>query len=142
MSGNSVIFEERQGVELVSFVQGLTVAGKLLSVEPKTIEYELQGKKAKKQITCYTIEERDGAGYTEATGKLYQFPAYADVKEKIRTSDVGKLVIVTMTGENAEMGKNGNSMKTFEVKVSKGRAPVAGAAAAASLEITDEDIPF
>ena len=154
MSGNAMIeFDTRQGLELIKFATGLTVAGKLVNVSQKTVEVPVKGanppKKERKTLTCYTIEERDGAGYDEATGKLYQFPAHADIKEKIRTSDIGKLVIVTCTGENQEFARNGQAMKTFDVKISRGPAPRIRTEAAEvpfdsveGLQITDDDIPF
>lgn len=148
MSGNAVVeFDTRQGLTLLSFESGVSVAGKLVALGPKEMEVPIPGtnRKERKRVTCYTVEERDGGGYDEATGKLFQFPAYADIKDKIRASDVGKLVIVTCTGENPEFTKNGKAMKTFDVKMSRGKAPVIRTeqpATADDLTITDDDIPF
>lgn len=132
--------EERQGFEFMNFNEGDHLAGTLLEAGPETIEVPDESnpkRKIRKTVFNYLIEERDGAEYDETTGKLYKITQTKGMENKLRASDVGKLVFITCTGRDERYQRNGNAMKTFRIQVSKGPAP-----ALSGLGITDSDIPF
>jgi hypothetical protein len=115
--------EERKEPALFKFDgAGKFLEGTLVGVE----KVEIEGK----PVVRYTVQESE-------SGELVAFHGVHQINRKLRPSDIGRYVAITYKGEDTSVQRNGNSMKTFDVLVSKEKVENADA-----LVITDADIPF
>lgn len=116
--------QERKEPTLIKFGDGEQVRGVLVAVD----QVEVKGKR----VNQYVIEDMDSKERASFLG-TYQ------IDVKLRRSDVGHVVQVVCTGEDRNVQRNGNAMKTFRVLVSDRKAP---GWANDGTPITDDDIAF
>ena len=124
--------EERKDPTFIQFdTQGTVAEGTLLKIE------RIQIGEDKKLATRYTILDID-------SGEVSAFLGTYAIDTKLRPQDQGHYIRVVFEGVDANIGRNGNSMKLFSVRVSKrpaheflGKTNTDG-----SPLITDADIPF
>jgi hypothetical protein len=86
-----------------------------------------------KDVTEYVFEEKDGT-------ILKVLPSY-DLLQKLPPTRRGANVIVTYIGTDESVGRNGNAMKVYDVKIrggNRGDVP----SGVAETRITNDDIPF
>jgi hypothetical protein len=97
---------ERTGPEIFRFESsGDCLRGHLLNVETA----EIGGKPTLKYIVRDEKDER----------KLFSFLGTVDLNQKIRSSDVGKILEVQYVGRDAETEDGKNAIKRFKVFVQK-----------------------
>jgi hypothetical protein len=125
-----VEMEERLEPKLISFSDGDICQGILTLVEKATVKDKL--------CVRYTVARTDG---TEVC-----FLGTHQLNKKLKPDDCGHKVEIICTGEDQNVKRGDNCMKTFNVKVSKKLMrqvqlpPVQESEVV--LEITDNDIPF
>jgi len=128
--------ETREEPDFIQFTRGDVVEGVLLSIE--LIKVKGKDGTVPKECTRYTLRTDDG--------KRVAFLGTHQINSKLYASDRGHRIIVTCTGEDEKVQRNGNPMKTFVVRVSKSAvadvvlSPVSNSGAIQ--EISDDDIPF
>lgn len=123
-------FEERVEPEFFQFkAEGETICGVLENVESISVD--------SKPVTRYTVYEPD-------EDKRYTFLGTYQINSKLRRSDIGRVIEVTLTGKDSNVrgGNNGNPMSLFRVRVAKAIPTSASHANANGLGITDADVPF
>ncbi len=121
--GNNGSFNmiEREEPKFVQFTVGDIVAGVLTAVETA----EIKGKR----VARFILQDLE-------SGNQCAFLGTAQINAKLRRTDLGHLVEVRCTGEDANVVKNGNRMKLFRVFVSD-----KAASSTDDLFITEDDLP-
>jgi hypothetical protein len=119
MGNAALTWDVREDAQLIKWEKGDVIEGVLLGIVKKTLD--------NKPALEYKVD---------AAGKLVKFWGAYQLNEKLRPSDVGHAVMISYIGEDTGVGRNGNKMRVFEVKVSKELV------ADTSLYITNDDFPF
>ena len=119
---------ERTEPKFISFAAGDVCQGVLTAIEKVSV-------KGKPGVR-YTVARTDGTDVC--------FIGTQVLNRRLRAEDRGHRIEIVCTGEDENVKRGGNCMKTFVVSVSKNRVadvPVISDESAV-LEITDSDIPF
>ena len=122
--------QERKDPDFVSFNDGDTVSGVLLSIERIQVGKEGQPKQAANRYTIQDIED----------GRLYSFLGTHQLDTKLFMKDIGHVIDVRCEGTDPNVMRNGNAMKRFKVLVSN--VPYNGKKTEDGTYITNEDIGF
>lgn len=116
-------FEERLEPKHIKLEEGEIFTGTLCGIERITIN----GKSACR----YRAQEFE-------SGEMVTFNGTYQIDSKLSPRDVGHIVELRCEGTDKNVGKNGNQMKIFRVRVSKQTAP---GWANDGTPITDDDLP-
>lgn len=108
--------------------EGETLEGVLLRID----SIEKDGKKVPRFV--FAEGELHDGRFTP-TGERFAFLATYDLAQKLLMGDTGHFVQVRYTGEDHSIRRGDNSMKRFDVRVSR-------SAFVTSAGISDQDIPF
>lgn len=117
-------FEERLEPKHIKLEDGEVFTGILTGIERIAI--------AGKPAARYRAEELE-------TGEVVTFNGTYQLDSKLSPRDIGHVVELRCEGTDPNVGKNGNHMKLFRVRVSKQTAP---GWANDGTQITDDDIPL
>ncbi len=128
-----VAMEQRKEPKFLTFGpdgvrEGSTIEGVFLRIDA----IEKDGKKVPRFVFA---EGEVHEGRFEPSGERIAFLATADLAQKLLMGDVGHFLQIRYTGEDHNVRRNGNSMKRFDVHVSKSQFVTATG-------ISDQDIPF
>lgn len=118
-------FEDRPDPVKIDLGEGEVFTGVLTSIERRMV-----GNPPKPAVRYSFIEMESSKAY-------FMIGTY-QIDSKLRPSDVGHLVMIRFEGVDTSVGRNGNNMKRFGVRVSKRSAP--GWTHDGS-PITDDDLP-
>lgn len=109
--------------------EGATLEGVFLRIDSIT------NKDGKKMPRLVFAEGEVHDGHFESTGDQFAFLATYDLAQKLRTDHVGHFVRIRYEGEDASVGREGNSMKRFRVETSTREF-------ISERGISDADLPF
>lgn len=107
--------DERKEPDFVKFDKpGLLIAGRLLRIDPITVD------EGRSRASRYTVEEGvvRGGGFVPGGSTVAFLGVYA-IDSALRTNDIGHFIAIRYEGEDQNVGRNGNNMKRFTIRVSR-----------------------
>ena len=107
--------DERKEPDFVKFDKpGFLIAGRLLRVDQIAVD------EGKSRACRYTVEEGvvRGGGFVPGGSTVAFLGVYA-IDSALRTTDIGHFIAIRYEGEDANVGRNGNKMKKFTIRVSR-----------------------
>jgi hypothetical protein len=122
----SAKWHERTEPALLRLAEGESFIGVIAAIDRKPIG-------TPPQMVCqYTLIE-------EATGDAWLLNGTYRIDAAIRRNDIGHQIYLRYEGEHAIVGRNGNKMKRFHIRVNPSAAP---GWAHDGTQITDADMSF
>ena len=107
--------DERKEPDFIKFDKpGFLVAGRLLRVDSIAVD------EGRSRASRYTVEEGvvRGGDFVPGGSTVAFLGVYA-IDSALRTSDIGHFIAIKYEGEDSNVGRNGNNMKKFNIRVSR-----------------------